>query len=1035
MGKKILGLDLGTNSIGWALLEETNNKPSKIIGLGSRIFQKAVEEKTPTPKNVKRRDARLARRVIQRRARRKQRMLNYLVKLDLLPKEIQGHTQPEIILNSLGDPYQLRAKALDHQLGKHELGRVFLHLVQRRGFLSNRKTLLGDMVDDPDVKAVLDEIEDREDTSSERAKEETAFKKDISELRSTIKEKGYRTLGEYLASLEHHDCKRNRSREGGHIRTDRQMYRDELNLIWEKQSNFHDVLTKNVKEQIEKIIFYQRLLKLLSDRIGKCSLEPSRKRANIARLESQQFRYLQDINNLQYLDYYTDTWKELTQENREKLIELFEHKAHPTFKTDVRNALGLDKGTEFNLDTDNKKLKGNITACEIRKVLPKWDEFPDEKQHALVEDLLTINKKSVLKKRLINQWVFDKEIAINLCFLEFEPGHANVSIKVMKALLPHLRKGQIYSDARVSAGYGYETEEIKIVDNLGKPPEIANPIVNKALHEVRRLVNTVIKEYGKPDAIRVEMARDLEMNTKRYKAFLKQQAANTKANNEAVEEYQTMGTKSPHLKLSKYPNRSDKIKYRLWKDQDERCAYSGKVINSATLFSPEIEIDHILPYSQSLDDSYTNKVVCFAGENRYKGQRTPIDAYGGDEEKWNQISQSISRLGKKLKSKKNRFYTTDGELQKRDFINNQLNDTRYISKVTLDYVKQLGANVSASKGITTAWLRHQWDLNSLIGETDKKERTDHRHHAIDAVVIACVDRQFYKDLVGLAKDLEKRQPELNMRDIHIDPYWPNLRSDLDEKLQNIIISHATQRKLSGALHEETGAGFIEGKGTVYRANLNGDFKLTQVKKIIDKEVRQIVEQHIKKYDNNPKTAFAKGVTVYHKDGKTPIKRVRILQAKTTKDKLEKSKFGVRNKEGEVFKWVPYGNMHHVEIIKHNQTGKYSGVFITTMEASHRTRGISRDKCPIINTDHGDGYEFVMALHINDIVSVKVDDIDTYYRIQMLDSPNKRIKLRLHTASVLNNDADTFPDRELTIPALIAKKLTPFTINSLGKKLK
>ncbi|MCF6194351.1 MAG: hypothetical protein L3J46_08475 [Kangiellaceae bacterium] len=88
MSKKILGLDLGSNSIGWALLEETNGKPSKIIDLGSRIFTKAVEEKTPTPKNVKRRDARLARRVIQRRARRKQRMLNYLVSLQLLPKGI-----------------------------------------------------------------------------------------------------------------------------------------------------------------------------------------------------------------------------------------------------------------------------------------------------------------------------------------------------------------------------------------------------------------------------------------------------------------------------------------------------------------------------------------------------------------------------------------------------------------------------------------------------------------------------------------------------------------------------------------------------------------------------------------------------------------------------------------------------------------------------------------------------------------------------------------------------------------------------------
>ncbi len=154
MSKKILGLDLGSNSIGWAVVSAQHTKPDEILGLGSRIFTKAVEDKTPTPKNQARRNARLARRVIQRRARRKQRMLNYLVKLHLLPTELKGNHQPEIILNKLGNPYILRAKALDEKLLPHELGRVFLHLVQRRGFLSNRKTLIGDLIDDPDVADV-----------------------------------------------------------------------------------------------------------------------------------------------------------------------------------------------------------------------------------------------------------------------------------------------------------------------------------------------------------------------------------------------------------------------------------------------------------------------------------------------------------------------------------------------------------------------------------------------------------------------------------------------------------------------------------------------------------------------------------------------------------------------------------------------------------------------------------------------------------------------------------------------------------------
>jgi CRISPR-associated endonuclease Csn1 len=1028
MSKVILGLDLGSNSIGWALLKEKDSKPNEIINIGSRIFTKAVEEKTPTPKNVKRRNARLSRRVTQRRARRKLRMLNYLVKLNLLPQELTGNPTPEILLNELGSPYLLRAKALDSPLTKFEMGRVLLHLVQRRGFLSNRKTLLGDMADDPDVLDVLSELEGEDDNSSDRAKEETVFKTDISQLKKIISENGFRTLGQYLASLDHHDCKRNRSRDGGHLRTDRQMYRDELDLIWEQQKTHHEELTDAVKDQIEDIIFKQRPLKFNADRIGKCSLEPSRKRAKIARLECQRFRYLQDINNLQYFDYYTEKSISLDGLAKQKLVQLFETTANVSF-AGIRKALGFDKTIEFNLENGSKKLKGNITACEIRKQLPEWDSYEDSKQHALVEDLLTINKKSVLKNRLTGHWGFCPNTAVQLCLLEFEPGHSNHSTKAISKMLPFLKQGQIYSDARVNADYGYEITKLEFTDKLGAPPETSNPIVNKALHELRRLINAIIAEYGKPDAIRIEMARDLEMNTKRYQDFIKQQSKNTKANDEAVNSYQEMGQKNPHLALSKYPSKTDKLKYRLWQDQKQSCAYSGKLISKSELFSSAIEIDHILPYSESLDDSYMNKVICYTSENRFKGQKTPIDAFGGNTDKWSQITHAINKWDRSLKSKKARFFTTFAELQKRDFISTQLNDTRYIGQVAQGYLAELGADISVSKGITTAWLRHQWGLNSLIGETDKKERTDHRHHAIDAVVVACVDRRLYQALVNTAKELERSQTELNMKDIYIDPPWDNLRDDLEKSLAKVIIAHVPQIKLTGELHETTGAGFIEGIGNVNRKNLDGSF--TQVDKIIDPIVRELVEQHLENHGDNPKNAFAEGVTIYHKDGKTPIKRVRVLQSKTTLDKLEKSKFGAKDKQGKVFKWLAFGNMHHVEIIKHKETGKCSGRFVTTMEATHRAKGINMPKQSIIKTDHGKDHEFILALHINDLVSIQKDGQSLFYRVQKLDSGGNRIVLRIHTTTVLNNKSEEiyFSINEISF---VMWQLTKHSVNAIGK---
>ncbi len=1056
----ILGLDLGSNSIGWALLEEVGDKPSRIIDLGSRIFTKAVEEKTPTPKNVKRRNARLARRVIQRRARRKQRMLNYLVSLKLLPEALKGHAQPEKILNTLGSPYDLRAKALDEPLEPFELGRVFLHLVQRRGFLSNRKTLLSDMIDDPDVLSVLNELDEEGNQSdaTEKAKEETAFKKDISQLRQKIGAVSCRTLGEYLATLRHGDYKRNRNRSGGHLRTDRQMYRDELEMIWEEQKKHHDTLTDEVREQIDNIIFYQRPLKLKEDRVGKCSLEPKSKRARVARLEYQRFRYLQDINNLQYFDRFDEAWVALSGEQKEKLKDMFENKADIIFPA-IRRELKLDKSAEFNLEDANKKLKGNITACEIRAVLPQWDGMSADSQLALLEDLLSFQKKAALKKRLMGgHWGFDVKTAVNLCLLEFEPGYGSLSLKAIRKMLPYLEQGQIYSDARVSAGYSYEQEQGGTVDKLGLPPEIPNPIVSKGLYELRRVINALIAEYGKPDKIRIEMARDLEMNTKRYKDFTARQRKNTEVNKEASEKYQQAGKEYPHLHLSKYPSHADKLKYRLWKDQEEMCAYdiSGRKISLAELFSADIEIDHILPYSQSLDDSYMNKVICRTKENRRKGQRTPIDAFGSDEDRWQQITGRLTSWDKSLKSKKNRFYMTAADVQKRDFISSQLNDTRYISKVALGYLKSLGADISVTKGVMTGWLRHQWGLNSLIGQDKKnKDRVDHRHHTIDAVVTACIDRSFYMALARMAKDLEKEKQGFTPKDIHIDPPWQNLRNDLHTALENMIVSHAAEKKISSELHEDTGAGFIEGEGTVYRKTLLEYFDDPDAKKrtkahlikklnaVVDSAVKDILEKHLEKFEYRVREAFSDDHPVFHKDGKTPIKRIRIYQSRAikTKQKLEKEKFGKRDKSGKIFKWYSYGNIHHIELFRKIDTGKVEGRFVTMMEAhrramtgtkSARARGVSLE--PIINKHLEDSYEFLMAIHRKSIVELTIDDHKEFYYVKSLGqlSQGKQPRPTLIPHIVAVGSEGKISD---SISNLVKKfKIRPRRINVIGKFL-
>ena len=988
-----------------------------------RIFNKAVEEKTPTPKNQKRRMARLARRTIQRRARRKRKLENYLLQLGLLPTALTDCVNREGVLNGLGDPYQLRAKALDEPLSAHQLGRVLLHMVQRRGFLSNKKTAIGtDMLDDPDVQAVL-ASEDEAITGSDA--EESAFKADISRLRTAIEAAGLRTLGEYLASLDPHECKRNR--DGQLLRTDRQMYQDELALIFTQQSLHHAVLDDDVQVYINHIIFHQRPIKLKPDRVGRCSLEPSCKRAAVARLEYQRFRYLQDINHLEYFDAYTDQWCRLSPEKKHKLVELFEHHAAPSFAK-IRKELGLDRKTEFNLDSGVKKLRGNTTACAIREIYTGWDALDDQQQHLLVEDLLSIEKPAALKRRLAGHWAMSREAAVRLCMVELEPEHGNVSLKAIRKLLPHLRKGLIYSDARVAASYGYGISEQAPAAKLAAPPELPNPIVNKALHELRRVVNALIAEFGKPDVVRIEMARDLEMNTKRYKEFIRRQKDNTKANDKAVEVFQDEARKNPSLKLSKYPSRDQKIRYRLWEEQGYRCAYSGNAINRATLFSAEVEVDHIIPYSQSLDDSYMNKVLCFARENRYKGQRTPIDAFGGNEDKWNTITKAISHWPKTLRSKRDRFYKSADQLDK-DFVNSQLTDTCYISREAGIYLKTLGCDVTFTRGVMTDWLRHQWSLNELIGETDQKERTDHRHHVIDAVVTACIDRPLYTMLAHQAKALERERSALSMRDLHCDPPIDAIKAELETQLAGLVVSHASQRKISGALHEETGVGHVEGVGAVTRKRLTPEFKTANLKSIVDDVVRERVRAHLALHADNPKEAFAESFELYHSDGKTPIKRVRVVQSKTTRDALNQDKFAVKDRAGRVFKWHAYGNTHHVEIFRHRtKPKKIDTRFVTAMEAAKR---VSRRE-PIIRVEHDDDWVFLMALHINDLVRACQDGNWGIYRIQKFDMNDSRMMLRLHTAARLDNAEESL--RKTIGTLLSANKMEPLRVNAIGVRI-
>jgi len=360
MANYVLGLDLGSNSVGWAMITKegktlNNNLP---ILSGVRVFPEGLDQlnqKKEKPRGQDRRMARGQRRTRQRRSSRRERLATTLQNAGMLPKD-----GDELSALLAVDPYPLRAKGLDESLSMHEFGRVLYHLCQRRGFQSNRK--------------------------QEKSKEDGKVAKETAELQDLIDTAGCRTLGEYLAKLD--DAFRHNSLESNRIRnryTLRAMYKNEFAMLWDAQATFHpDTLTDDLRDKVHHAIFFQRPITWDKDKIGDCELEEGEKRCPKAHWLGQQFRLLQEINLLRVLDAGGEE-RPLTADERTILVAALTPKSKLTFDK-IRQLLQFFDWQTFNLESQSKRkyLEGNpVEAALQKKSLKKWynnasDELREE---------------------------------------------------------------------------------------------------------------------------------------------------------------------------------------------------------------------------------------------------------------------------------------------------------------------------------------------------------------------------------------------------------------------------------------------------------------------------------------------------------------------------------------------------------------------------------------------------------------------------------------------------------------------------------
>ncbi len=816
-----LALDLGSNSLGWALIRlNADQQTSAIIKAGVRIFPDGRNPKDGSSLAVSRRHARAIRRNRARKRKRKQHLFAALIRWGFLSTEPQE--QAEFLKL---EPYALRAAGLDRTLTGQEFSRALSHLNQRRGFLSNRKT-------------------DRKDNDA------SVLKQAITHLRRELNYGNYRTLGEWLA--KRHRCRESvRARLRG-LKTsenaydfyaERAMVEHEFDTLWAIQAQYAPALfNEKARAELKDILLFQR--NLHPKKPGRCSLLSDEPRAPLALPTTQRFRIYQELNNLRILSANLEETP-LSLAQRDTLAALLEM-GTLTFSR-MRKALQLPSTAQFNLeDAKRDRLKGNASSIVLAK--PElfgaaWQLFSADLQDDIVLHLLDESDEAVLLAWLQNHTSITEEQAERIANTSLPDGYGSLSQYALRRILPAMMAEVItYDKAVIKAGFSSHNARafaLPIGEMMAELPyygialqrhvgfakenprneeelhgKIGNATVHIGLNQIRLVVNELIHEYGHPYEVVIQIARELKLTRERKQEIEREQAQNQRRNQDLVRQAcVVLGVDASLLTTSK--RRVIAQKMQLWCELNftdpmlRCCPYSGEVISLTQLLSDEIEIDHIVPYSRSLDDSMGNKTVTTKCANRLKANLTPYEAFGQQTVigfDYNKILERASHLP----ANKRRLFGQDGYALwlagEKDFLRRALIDRAYLSRLASDYLRCICPQVNAISNRLTATLRGKFGLNPLLNGADKQGRDDFRHYAIDAIVIGITDQRTLQNLA--TANLRAKDLSLDRSFDQIPLPWPTFREHVTRAIAAIYVSNKPEHGYQGAMHEETAWGLL-----------------------------------------------------------------------------------------------------------------------------------------------------------------------------------------------------------------------------------
>lgn len=920
-----IGLDCGINSVGYCIMElNSDDEPKRIVRLNSRIFNEA-ENSDGSSLATPRREARGLRRRIRRHRHRLERIRALLIRENIV-------TQAELdnmFSGTLSDIYELRTAALDAPLNNIEFARVLINLAQRRGFKSNRKS-------------------EKSSSDKETGKLLSAIEKN----KESIEAGGYRTVGEMLFKDERY-AKYKRNKGEAYLNTvSRDMIAAEIHAVFAAQRNFGmPFANEKIENEYTDIALSQRPFDLgpgeepenckspyagkqIKNMIGQCTFFPEEKRAVKASYSFQLFSLLQGINNITLVSSDGNTFP-LSQEQRKTLKDYCFKTANVTYAS-IRKVLQIPQEytfknityTDDGIEKSEKKTKFQHLKPyhEMKKVLGSAIQILTPEELDEIGEIFTFYKDETIIIKQLEETEIDKSLYDLLLQLPTFEKAGHISTKACKMIIPFLEEGKTYDKACECAGLNFKAhtnmqKQMLLPAKSDELDDIVNPVVRRAVSQTIKVVNAIIREMGtSPTYINIELARELSKSKKERdeinKKYKLNQAENEKLKDEIIDNFKIK------------PNGQDIIKLKLWREQDGICPYTGVRIKYKNLFDDGYaEIDHIIPYSLSFDDSFNNKILTTATQNRQKGNRIPLE-YLPESEKdgfrvW--VNSNIRNYRKRQNLLKEHFTEAD----KKEFKSRNLNDTRYLNKLLLNYINDnllftdfyggKKKHVTSVNGAVTGYIRKRWGISKIREDGDL-------HHAVDAAVIACVTQGMINRITAYSarneapydlntetgeikerfplpypnfkKELEARteiEDEKRLKSVLMS--FPNYSYDDVEKAKPCFVSRMPHRKATGAAHEDTiRSGKVE-SFTVSKTELT-KLELTngKIKGYYEPESDTLLYnallQRLNEFGGDAKAAFA---DEFHKPKAdvTPgpiVKKVKII-------KRSSSNVKARNKNG------------------------------------------------------------------------------------------------------------------------------------------